>query len=214
MRLGVTMAPRKRKPGPRGAAPAAASELRIIGGKWRRKKLAYHGDPVTRPMKERVREATFNLIGPSVVGTHALDLFAGTGVLALEALSRGAERATLIERHFPTARLIQDNIDALGAGELAKVIPGNAFLWASRLNAAADFDDQRPWMVFVSPPWELFANQKVEMLQMVGKIVSLAPEGSTIVVESDEAFDVTKLPGPEEWNVRTYAPAVISLRRM
>jgi 16S rRNA (guanine966-N2)-methyltransferase len=165
-------------------------------------------------MKERVREAMFNLIGPSVVGTHALDLFAGTGALALEALSRGAERATLIERHFPTARLIQDNIDSLGASDLAEVIPGNAFVWTRRLSAPGDFDAQRPWTVFVSPPWELFANQKSEMLEMIATLASLAPAGSTIVVESDEKFDIGELPDSDQWNVRTYSPAVIAIRRL
>jgi 16S rRNA (guanine966-N2)-methyltransferase len=207
------MPPRKRKPDSRTAA-TPAGELRIIGGRWRRKKLAYHGDPVTRPMKERVREAMFNLIGPAVVGTHALDLFAGTGALAIEALSRGAERATLIERHFPTARLIQDNIHALGADDLAEVIAGNAFLWTRRLTTAADFDTQRPWTVFISPPWELFANQKGELLEVIVKLASLAPEGSTIVVESDENFDLAELPEADRWNVRAYPPAVISLRRL
>jgi 16S rRNA (guanine966-N2)-methyltransferase len=202
----------KRKPTPQ--APAPASELRIIGGKWRRRKLAYHGDPVTRPMKDRVREAMFNLVGPAVVGTHALDLFAGTGALALEALSRGAERATLIERHFPTARLIQDNINALGAGDVAEVIPGNAFLWTQRLTTAAAFDAQRPWTVFVSPPWELFASQKQDLLEMIAKLISLAREGSTLVVESNESFDVADLPDADAWNVRAYPPAVISLRRI
>jgi 16S rRNA (guanine966-N2)-methyltransferase len=207
------MPPRKRKPDSR-PAPAPAAELRIIGGRWKRKKLAYHGDPLTRPMKDRVREAIFNLIGPAVVGTHALDLFAGTGALGLEALSRGAQRATFIERHFPTARLIQDNVAALGAAEMAEVIPGNAFLWTRRLNAAADFDSQRPWTVFVSPPWELFANQKDDMLELIGKPLPLAPAGSTIVVESDENFDTTELPEPDRWNMRAYYPAVTSLRRV
>jgi 16S rRNA (guanine966-N2)-methyltransferase len=203
------MPPRKRKP----ALPAAKepAELRIIGGRWRRRKLAYHGDPVTRPMKDRVREAMFNLIGPSVVGTHALDLFAGTGALALEALSRGAERATLIERHFPTARLIQDNVKALDATDQAEVIPGNAFLWTRRLTTAADFDAARPWTIFVSPPWEFFTEHKAEMLELIGKLAAFAPTGSILAVESDEQFDTAALPNADKWNVRAYPPAVISL---
>ena len=67
-----------------------------------------------RPMKDRVREAIFNLIGPAIRGKHAMDLFAGTGALGLEALSRGADRATFIEQHFPTAKIIRQNIAALG----------------------------------------------------------------------------------------------------
>src|SRR5205823_2176218 len=77
------------------------AELRIIGGRMRGRKLVYGGDQRTRPMKDRTREAVFNLLGPGVTGTHAIDLFAGTGALGLEAISRGAESATLIEQHFP-----------------------------------------------------------------------------------------------------------------
>jgi 16S rRNA (guanine966-N2)-methyltransferase len=133
--------------------------------------------------------------------------------LALEALSRGAERATLIERHFPTARLIQDNIQALDAADVAEVIPGNAFLWTRRLTAAAAFDGARPWTVFISPPWEFFSEHKDEMLELIGKLASLAPAGSLLAVESDERFDTSELPGADEWNVRAYPPAVISLLR-
>jgi 16S rRNA (guanine966-N2)-methyltransferase len=204
------MPPRKRKR--ESAAPPA--ELRIIGGRWRRRKLAWHGDPVTRPMKDRVREAMFNLVGPSVVGTHALDLFGGTGALGLEAISRGAERATILERHFPTAKLIERNAESLDARELVEVVPGDAFLWVRRLEATRDFDDSRPWTVFVSPPWDYFAERKDDLLEIATKLISLAPPESSIAVESDDRFDPTELPDAEEWVVRAYPPAVISLRRL
>ena len=69
--------------------------LRIIGGQFRGRRLTYHGDPLTRPMKDRVREAVFNLLWPGAEGAVAIDLFAGTGALGLEALSRGAVAAWL-----------------------------------------------------------------------------------------------------------------------
>src|SRR5438105_2010542 len=98
---------KRRRSSPRPAGNDAAEEtvvgLRIIGGSLRGRKLQYTGEARTRPMKDRVREAVFNLLGPSVTGSHAIDLFAGTGALGLEALSRGAARATFIERHFPTS---------------------------------------------------------------------------------------------------------------
>src|SRR5262245_4014790 len=103
--------------------------LRIIGGNLRGRKLQYSGDVRTRPMKDRVREAVFNLIGPGVVGSHASDLFAGTGALGLEAISRGALRATLIERHSPTLELIKQNAAALGVAERIEARFGDAFLW-------------------------------------------------------------------------------------
>ncbi len=207
------MPPRKRKQTPPAAVSAAPAELRIIGGKWRRRKLAWHGDPVTRPMKERVRESMFNLLGPSVVGTHALDLFGGTGSLAFEALSRGAERATILERHFPTARLIEDNAASLDARDLVDVVPGDTFLWVRRLQTASDFDAARPWTVFCSPPWDYFVERKADLVAMVSKLLALAPPESTVIVESDERFDPAELPEADQWNVRAYAPAVISLYR-
>ena len=72
--------------------------MRIVGGHFRGRKLSYTGDPRVRPMKDRVREALFNLLGPDVKGTFAIDLFGGTGALALEAISRGSSAALIIER--------------------------------------------------------------------------------------------------------------------
>lgn len=205
--------PSRKPKRPSRAIPPTTGDLRIIGGKWRRRKLAWHGDPVTRPMKDRVREATFNLVGPAVVGTHALDLFGGTGALALEALSRGAARATILERHFPTARLIEQNAQGLEAHDLTTVVPTNAFFWVGRLQSSCDLDGDRPWTVFCSPPWDYFLDHKAELLEMLSKLLSLALPQSTFVVESDERFDPAELPQPEAWNVRAYPPAVISLRR-
>ncbi len=103
-------------------APAAVTNpLRIIGGRLRGRKLLYDGRHGTRPMKDRVREALFNLVGPSVKGQHAIDLFAGTGALGLEALSRGAASATFIEQHFPTANLVEQNIQLLELGDVCDV---------------------------------------------------------------------------------------------
>ena len=74
-------------------ASADVGKLRIIGGKFRGRQIEYSGDPVTRPMKDITREACFNLVGAYVDGKAAFDLFAGTGAIGLEALSRGATQA-------------------------------------------------------------------------------------------------------------------------
>ena len=83
-------------------------------------------------MKERVREAIFNLVGPECRGRHVIDLFAGTGAIGLEAMSRGAESATFIERHVPTSRVVAENVDRLGVGDCAELLVTSAFLWAKR----------------------------------------------------------------------------------
>ena len=121
-----------RKPPPAAKTPPTPTTLRIIGGKLRGSKLTYHGDLVTRPMKDRVREAVFNLVGPSIAGKHAIDLFAGTGALGLEALSRGASRATFIERHLPTAKVLEGNIRALGLSEVSTLARSDTFFWRTR----------------------------------------------------------------------------------
>ena len=189
---------------------AAAPDLRIIGGAYARRRLKYSGDPRTRPMKDRVREAVFNLVGPSVVGSHAIDLFAGTGALGLEALSRGATQATFIEQHFPTAALVRQNIAELGVTAPTQVIAANTFIWSRRL---PDLGPQ-PWVVFCSPPYDFYVSRATEVADMLGRLLAAAPTGSTFVVEADGRFDFAGLPQPETWDVRHYPPAHVGIRRL
>ncbi len=163
-------------------------------------------------MKQRVREAVFNLVGHSVVGTHALDLFAGTGALAWEALSRGAVRATLIERHFPTVRVIQRNAAALGLADQAAIVAGDAFVWAPQLATSPPLSHSPPpWLVFCAPPYRLYAEQATALDTLLAELVRRAPAESVFVVEADESFDPATLPPPCQWRVRHYLPAVIAV---
>ncbi|MDG2206940.1 MAG: RsmD family RNA methyltransferase [Pirellulales bacterium] len=197
--------------GKKTKAPDTASPmpLRIVGGKFRGHKINYHGDPVTRPMKHRVREAIFNLVGPTVEQLHAIDLFAGTGALGLEALSRGAQSATFVERHFPSAATIQSNIDHLNVAPQSKIATSDVFVWSrKRLDFPPD-----PWLVLCAPPYDLFVSATDKMIQLVTAWVEIAASGSQIVVESDNRFDYTRLPLLADWDVRHYAPATIALFR-
>jgi 16S rRNA (guanine966-N2)-methyltransferase len=190
-------------------APADTVGLRIIGGRFRRRKLLYSGEIRTRPMKDRLREAVFNLIGDEIEGTHAIDLFAGTGALGLEALSRGAARATLIEQHYPTADIIQQNVVALGVQSQAEIVPGNVFIWFKR---GGDLG-KASWLVFCSPPYEFYVSRLGEMLELLGGLIQAAPVKSIFVVEADDRFDYALLPDPKAWDVRSYPPAVIGVYR-
>lgn len=185
------------------------SKLRIIGGELRGRSFRYDGNPATRPMKDRVREAVFNLIGPEVAGKLTVDLFAGTGAMAFESLSRGASRALLIERHFPTARVIGQNAAELHVSDRVTVIPGDAFVWSRRLPA----DPAPAWLVFFCPPYDLFVTAREPLLGLIDRTLHQAPEGSVFVVESDARFDMALLPQPETWDVRGYPPAVVAVRR-
>ena len=173
----------------------------------RGRSLAYSGDLRTRPMKDRVREAGFNLLGPAIKGTHAIDLFAGTGALAFEALSRGAARATLIERHFPTARIIEQNAATLEVADRIATFKADAFLWARRLPDLGSL----PWVVFCSPPFAFYTERKDDMLGLIRTLMEKAPAESQFMVEADESFDMELLPQAADWDVRTYPPAVIAI---
>jgi 16S rRNA (guanine966-N2)-methyltransferase len=186
---------------------AGANAPRIIGGQFRGRHLAYSGDPRTRPMKDRVREAVFNLLGPGVKGTHAVDLFAGTGALGLEALSRGAVRATFVEQHFPTAEILRQNIASLQVEALCQLESGNTFAcWRRAPELGAT-----PWLVFSSPPYEFYVSRQADMLTLLAGLISAAPTGSLFVVEADNRFDFGLLPEPQRWDVREYPPAVVGI---
>jgi 16S rRNA (guanine966-N2)-methyltransferase len=201
---------KRRGGGNRRTEPAdAATDLRIIGGDFRGRKLLYHGDPRTRPMKDRVRQAVFNLLGDGAKGKYAIDLFAGTGALGFEALSRGAASALFIERHFPTAKFIEQNADHLAIADRCRVLPGSAFVWARRPDAPAD----RAWLVFCSPPYDFYVSRNEEMLDLLRRLIDASPAESSFVVESDQRFDVATLPRAAEWDTRSYPPAVISILR-
>lgn len=191
------------------------AELRIIGGKFRASKLAYQGDGVTRPMKHRVREAIFNLVGMEAKEKHVYDIFAGSGALGLEALSRGAARATFIERHIPGSRIVEQNVASLGVGDRCDLLVTSAFLWSKRDLPNMKVGDV-PWLVFVCPPYAFYIDRQEEMLTLVEALQQYAPPGSTIVVESDERFDF-QLFGSHDaqatWDVRTYPPAVVGVWR-
>ena len=188
--------------------------LRIIGGVLRGSKLAYSGDPRTRPMKDRVREAMFNLLGPAVKGTHAVDLFAGTGALALESISRGGLQATAIERHFPTAWQIEQMAKSLGIADQVHVIAADTFWWARQdldARGLAVHSAAPPWSVFCCPPYAFYHQRIAEIQELLAKLIAEAPPGSRLLVESDADFDPRLLPEPDGWDVRSYSPAVLSL---
>lgn len=161
-----------------------------------------------RPMKDRTREAVFNLLGPVVRGMWAVDLFAGTGAMALEAISRGAIGAVLIERHLPTARVIRQNIATVGAEAECTVVTADVFRW----DVEPALISTVPWVVFCCPPYDFFLDRQAETIDLIEKIFEASPPKSAIVVESDHRFDHGLLPEPGVWDMRRYAPAVVAIR--
>src|SRR3984957_2617206 len=131
------------KPHRRGAGAAQrgshARVLRIIGGTWRGRKLRFPPPPEIRPTPDRVRETLFNWLGPRLPGARCLDLFAGSGALGLESLSRGAAHVTFVERDGAAARELRARLAEWGASG-AEVEHGDALRF---LAGAAGTGDAR-----------------------------------------------------------------------
>ncbi|MDA0821275.1 MAG: 16S rRNA (guanine(966)-N(2))-methyltransferase RsmD, partial [Proteobacteria bacterium] len=121
-------------------------QIRIISGKWRGRKLLVANNDTLRPSPDRVRETLFNWLSPYLPGARCLDLFSGTGVLGIEALSRGAEAATFIDNHSPTIDLLRHQIVRLAA-ENAQILNVDALSWL-RTNTPSAFN-----VIFLDPPF-------------------------------------------------------------
>lgn len=212
-RPGRLSKPRNPRPPQPAGGRGAVNGLRIIGGRFRGRRLAYHGDPLTRPMKDRVREAVFNLLWPRVEGAIAIDLFAGTGALGLEALSRGAVAAWLVEFNRMAAKTLRDNVEILQVADVTQVIVGDSFAWVPQAISGVLATRAEPWVIFCSPPYEFYVARREELLEVLRLLAGAAPVGSTLIVESDDRFDPAGLPPELEWDVRRYPPAVVSVGR-
>ena len=125
--------------------------FRITGGDFRGRPIEAPEDLATRPMQGRLRETLFNILRPELAGARVLDLFSGTGSLGLEALSRGAEACTFVERHAPARAVLLRNIERLGAGGRCRVL--NLDLLRLRAFPA---DPYAPFhLIFLDPPFRL-----------------------------------------------------------
>jgi len=164
--------------------------LRIVAGKWRSRLLRIADVPGLRPTSERVRETVFNWLAPHIAGARCLDLFAGTGALGLEALSRGAASAVFVETSRKAAEALVANIEAIEAGEAATVIRKDAFELL-RGNIQGPFD-----IVFLDPP---FAAESAGELCRLLAAGSLLAEGALVYLEEDRAKPAAEI--PDSWQV-------------
>lgn len=120
-------------------------ELRIVGGAWRSRRIRFPGTANLRPTPDRVRETLFNWLGAWIEGRRVLDLFAGSGALGLEALSRGAGETVFVERSREAAEALEANVALLGTAT-ASVVRDDAQRFLARNDSVYD-------LVFVDPPY-------------------------------------------------------------
>ncbi len=167
---------------------AGSGQIRIIGGQWRGRKLPVPDSPGLRPTTDRVRETLFNWLAPSMVDSHCLDCFAGSGALGLEALSRYAAGATLIEMDRAVSQQLQKNLATLKANN-GKVLNANT------LNVLAQPGTPHN-VVFVDPPFR--KGLLDETLALLEKNGWLADE-ALIYVESEVENGLPAV--PKNWTL-------------
>ncbi len=161
-------------------------------------------------MKDRTREAVMSLLGGTFENAIAFDLFGGTGILALEAVSRGAEKGIVFEILKSAAREIQTNVKALGITDRVEVIQTDVLDWSKGVPANCQRfspNSQPIWVVFCCPPYALWKSNGKQLLEMLEVWWEAAPLGSLFAVELEFETPTEYLPTQAEWDLRVYKPA-------
>jgi 16S rRNA (guanine966-N2)-methyltransferase len=188
---------------------ARTAGVRVVAGSARGRRLAVPPDATVRPTADRVREALFNALGSLDVvrGARVLDLFAGSGALGIEALSRGAARATFVEQDGRTRKVLVRNLDDCGFGDRAVVVGEDAVRFVSAHAAAADTATPAvAELVLCDPPYAFDG-----WAGLLADLARAAPR-AVVVVESDR--EVTGPPSAEVLRNRRYGSTVVTLIRM
>jgi len=170
--------------------------MRVIAGTYRSRLLKSLKGSALRPTTDRLRETLFNVLGSGISGSRFLDVFAGTGAVGIEALSRGAAYVAFIENHAPAAALIRKNLESLQISSGAAVILAEAVrgleTFASKIRAgAARFD-----YIFVDPPYAA-TDDYARTLKSLASSEILSPSG-IVIVEHRKTFAVQESYGSLE----------------
>lgn len=160
--------------------------MRVITGTARGRRLGELEGMDTRPTYDRVKEGLFNIIQFDIEGRRVLDLFAGTGQLGIECLSRGAESCTFVDERRACVKLVQDNLAACNLAEGGKVVQGDAIGFLSRTR-------EKYHLIFLDPPYD--SGLLDSALKKIAEIDILADNG-IIICESRREKVLPELPEP------------------
>lgn len=175
------------------------AQLRIVAGSLRGRKLTCSVNPNLRPTPQMVREALFSILGNAVPDHPFFDVFAGTGVVGLEALSRGASAVTFVERDFRLLAELERNIRAFGVADAATVVRTDVYRWIEHWQPPPE-----PVTIFLSPPFADFERRPEEMLRLIAAIQDRVHPGSVLVLQAERAPVLDELPHRPAWDERRY----------
>lgn len=182
--------------------------MRVIAGEFRGRKLQSLPGKEIRPTSDKVKGALFNMIGPFFEGGRGLDLFAGTGSLGIEALSRGLGHVVFVDRHRQAVRLVQTNLHALGLEEKSEVYCMDAQAALARFAA----DGRQFDLVFLDPPYALGLAPLNWLYEAGGR--GILAEDATVVLEHDARVAVPDQVGIlEKLKSRRYGSSMLTIFR-
>ena len=187
--------------------------MRVIAGAYRSRVLKSLKGLMLRPTSDRLRETLFNVLGPGVAGSRFLDLFAGTGAIGIEALSRGAAEIVFVENHPPAVALIRKNLESLDIRSGATVLAVDAIRGLEKLAShqkreAAGYD-----FVFLDPPYAA-AKDYARVLEFLGLANLLAP-GGIVIAEHRRSFDLPEEAGAlRRYRILKQGDAALSFYRV
>jgi 16S rRNA (guanine(966)-N(2))-methyltransferase RsmD len=157
-----------------------------------------------RPTQAKVKEALFNILAGRVIGARLLDLFAGTGGVGIEALSRGADRVDFVEHHPPTRRILQENIGRCGYQSRARVHQASAFVFLKQAARVSEPFD----IVFVDPPYHEGVLKK--LLPLLSSGVMIAPSGVMVIEHFHKLALPDEIGALHRSKIRRYGDTVLS----
>ena len=175
--------------------------LRVSGGEARGRRLK--APKGIRPTQGMVKQAIFNLVGPGIEGAHVLDLFAGSGALGIEALSRGAAYVTFVDHQARGLAILRQNLDVLGFKERSHIVRGDVVRW---LEASPD-EVKRAGLVFLDPPYDDV------VLDRALRVLDRTVDDTTVVAEHSRRQRIPVLDRLEVDRQRRYGDTMVTVLR-
>ncbi len=187
--------------------------MRIIAGKFRSRQLHSLKGLALRPTSDKLRETLFDILGELVAGSRFFDLFAGTGAVGIEAISRGASEVILVEKYPPAVALIKKNLASLQITSEARVLPLEALKGLNRLAGEPAPSRAQNDLLFFDPPYAE-KEQYASVLEFLG-VSNLLAEGGVVVAEHQRALDLPESSGKlERVRVLRQGDAALSFYRV
>jgi len=175
------------------------TDIRIVAGSLRGRKVSCHVNPNLRPTPQMVREALFSILGNAIPDRPFVDIFAGTGVVGLEALSRGAKAAHFIERDLRLAQSIETHLREFDLLKQARVFRTDAYRWIAAWQTPAE-----PVNVFLSPPFADLHERPDLLLQGLQTLQERVADDSVIVLQSERGSPLEEMSEMQDWETRHY----------